>query len=415
MLRKKSALTLLTVTTVTAALLAGCGNSNNAENANAGAANNSKANNAAADNAAADNAAANASGNAAPANTTADPVEFSFYFTGSENVKNLWDTLIPMFEKDHANIKVKEVYIPSGTGAQPTYDRILAAKKAGKGSGDIDLYEDGLNNVTQGQKDDLWETLDPAKIANLASIDANTMKDVSNLAVPYRSSAVILAYNSEKVQTPPKTLDELFAWIKANPEKFAYNDPSTGGAGSSFVTTTLYKTLPEDALHNTDPSIEKQWDTGFNTLKDLGKYVYGKGIYPKKNQGTLDLLISGEVDMIPAWSDMALEQIGNGQLPATTKLAQITPGFTGGPTYLMVPKLSEKKDAVNEFLNFVLSPEAQSVVVTAMHGFPGIKLSNMPQDIQDSFKGVAEGFRTFNIGDLGDDINKRWQSDVAAQ
>ncbi|SFS66158.1 extracellular solute-binding protein [Paenibacillus sp. BC26] len=401
MFNKKSTLTLLTLTTVTASLLAGCGNTNNSDNANAGAANTSSA--------------TNAGGNEAATNTSAEPVEFSFYFTGSENVKNLWDTLVPMFEKDHPNIKVKEVYIPSGTGAQPTYDRILAAKQAGKGSGDIDLYEDGLSNVTQGQKDELWETLDPDKISNLASVDANTMTDVSNLAVPYRSSAVVLAYNSEKVQTPPKTLDELFAWIKANPERFAYNDPSTGGAGSSFVTTTLYDKLPEDAIHNSDPSIEQQWGNGFDTLKDLGKYVYGKGIYPKKNQGTLDLLISGEVDMIPAWSDMALEQIGNGQLPDTTKITQITPGFNGGPTYLMVPKLSEKKDAVNEFLNFVLSPEAQSVVVTKMHGFPGIQLSNMPQDIQDSFKGVAEGFRTFNIGDLGSEINKRWQSDVAAQ
>ncbi|WP_127492117.1 extracellular solute-binding protein [Paenibacillus glycanilyticus] len=396
MLSKKSTLTLLTVTTVTAALLAGCGNSNNSDTANAGGTNAGATNTASAD-------------------PSAQQVEFSFYFTGSENVKNLWDTIIPMFEKDHPNIKVKEVYIPSGTGAQPTYDRILAAKQAGKGSGGIDLYEDGLSNVTQGQKDDLWETLDPAKIGNLASVDANTMKDVSNLAIPYRSSAVVLAYNSEKVPTPPKTLDELFAWIKANPERFAYNDPSTGGAGSSFVTTTLYDKLPEDAIHNSDPSIEKEWDKGFDTLKDLGKYVYGKGIYPKKNQGTLDLLISGEVDMIPAWSDMALEQIGNGQLPASTNIAQITPGFNGGPTYLMVPKLSEKKDAVNEFLNFVLSPEAQAVVVTKMHGFPGIQLSNMPQDIQDSFKGVAEGFRTFNIGDLGNEINKRWQSDVAAQ
>ncbi|QHT59640.1 extracellular solute-binding protein [Paenibacillus lycopersici] len=410
MIRTKSALTLMTLTTVAAAMLAGCGNSNNADSTNANAANAGSANAGAAN-----GGAANAGGNAAQTDASGKPVEFNFYFTGSENVKNLWDTLVPMFEKDHPNVKVKEVYLPSGTGAQPTYDRILAAKKAGKGSGGIDLYEDGLSNVTQGQKDDLWETLDSAQIANLASVDADTLKDVANLAIPYRSSAVVLAYNSDKVKTPPKTLDELFAWIKANPERFAYNDPATGGAGSSFVTTALYDKLPEDAIHSNDPSIEKQWDAGFATLKGLGKYVYGKGIYPKKNQGTLDLLISGEVDMIPAWSDMALEQIGNGQLPATTKISQITPGFNGGPTYLMVPKLSEKKDAVNEFLNFVLSPEAQAVVVSKMHGFPGIQLSSMPQDIQDSFKGVAEGFRTFNIGDLGNDINKRWQSDVAAQ
>ncbi|MNI00540.1 hypothetical protein D3C73_533410 [compost metagenome] len=179
--------------------------------------------------------------------------------------------------------------------------------------------------------------------------------------------------------------------------------------------TSIYKFLPEEAIHNSDPSIESQWTQGFDLLKDLGKYVYGKGIYPKKNQGTLDLLASGEVDMIPAWSDMVLDQIAKGQLPASTKMQQVTPGFNGGPTYLMVPKLSDKKDAVYKFLDFTLSPEAQAEVVNKMQGFPGIKLSNMPQDIQDSFKGVSEGYRTFSLGDLGKDINQRWQSEVAAQ
>ncbi|KIL38548.1 ABC transporter substrate-binding protein [Gordoniibacillus kamchatkensis] len=351
----------------------------------------------------------------APATASAKPAEFSFYFTGSQNVKDLWDTLIPMFEKATPDVKVKPVYVPSGTGAQPTYDRILAAKQAGKGSGDIDLYEDGVNYVTRGQKDDLWDTLGTDKIPNLAKVDQKIMKDVANLAVPYRSSAVILAYNGDKVKDAPTTLDELYDWIRKHPGKFAYNDPSTGGSGDSFVTTAIYKFLPEDAIHNSDPAIEKQWDQGFALLKDLGKYVYGKGIYPKKNQGTLDLLASGEVDMIPAWSDMVLDQINKGQLPKSTKMAQLKPGFNGGPTYLMVPKLSANKDAVAKFLNFILTPEAQSVIVTKMSGFPGIQLANMPQEVQDKFKDAAAGFRTFNIGDLGKDISKRWQSEVAAQ
>ncbi len=103
------------------------------------------------------------------------------------------------------------------------------------------------------------------------------------MAVPYRSSAVVLAYNSDKVKDVPNTLDELYDWIRKHPQKkFAYNDPSTGGSGNSFVMTTLYKSLPEEAIHNSDPGIEKQWDQGFALLKDLGKSVYGKGIYPKK-------------------------------------------------------------------------------------------------------------------------------------
>jgi putative spermidine/putrescine transport system substrate-binding protein len=342
-------------------------------------------------------------------------VEFSFYFTGSANVKALWDKLAPMFEAKNPDVKVKLVYIPSGAGAQSTYDRILAAKQAGKGSGEIDLYEDGVSAVTKGKKDDLWDTLPGASIANLANVDQNTLQKVANLAVPYRASAVIIAYNSDKVKTAPNTLDDVYAWIRQNPGKFAYNDPSTGGSGDSFVVSTIYKTLPADAIYSTDPSIANQWDSGFKLLKELGPLMYNKGVYPKKNQGTLDILASGEVDMIPAWSDMALDGLSKGTLPASIKLKQLNPGMNGGPTYLMVPKLSAKKDAVYKFLDFVLSPEAQSIVVKDMHGFPGIQLSNMPQDIQDQFKGVSDGFRSFDVGDLDKVMMKRWQSDVAAQ
>jgi putative spermidine/putrescine transport system substrate-binding protein len=112
---------------------------------------------------------------------------------------------------------------------------------------------------------------------------------------------------------------------------------------------------------------------------------------------------------------MVLEQTDKGQLPKSTKMIQMKPGFNGGPTYLMVPQLSTKKEAVYKFLNYVLSPEAQGVVVNKMHGFPGIQLSNMPQNIQDALKTSSAGFRTFNIGDLDKDMTKRWQSEVAAQ
>jgi len=389
---KKPWLTMFTSVLLSAVLLAGCGNGGGTADA-----------------------PKEGQTSSAAAAKGGEKVSFNFYFTGSQNVKDLWDTLEPMFEAQNDQVDVNMVYIPSGTGAEPTYDRILAAKQAGKGSGDIDLYEDSVSYVVQGTKDGVWEQLQADKIPNLSKVNAQTMKDVDNYAIPYRSSAVVLAYDSSKVTSPPKTMDELLDWIKTNPGQFAYNDPSTGGSGSSFVQTVVYKDLPEEEIHNSDPSVMEKWEPGFNTLKELGPYMYGKGIYPKKNQGTLDLLMNGEVSIIPAWSDMVLQQLNEGLLPETVKMQQITPGFNGGPTYLMVNSASEKKEAIYQFLNFVISPEAQAVVVEKMNGFPGIELSNMPQETQDKFKGVSEGFRTFNIGELNNEINKRWQNEVAAQ
>ena len=48
-----------------------------------------------------------------------------------------------------------------------------------------------------------------------------------------------LLYDPERVQNPPKTWDELTAWIDANPKRFGFNDPSKGGSGQAFVMTLL--------------------------------------------------------------------------------------------------------------------------------------------------------------------------------
>uniref|UniRef100_UPI001F090D33 extracellular solute-binding protein n=1 Tax=Paenibacillus periandrae TaxID=1761741 RepID=UPI001F090D33 len=121
----------------------------------------------------------------------------------------------------------------------------------------------------------------------------------------------------------------------------------------------------------------------------------------------------GEVDMIPAWSDMGLEQLSKKMLPDTIKLTQIEPSFTGGPSYIAIPAMSEKKEAAQKFINYALTPEAQTVVINKMYGYPGIKWSEMPADLQKRFESVAKGYRTFTIGSLGDEINKRWQREVA--
>lgn len=341
--------------------------------------------------------------------------EFSFYLTGSLNVKELWETVIPMFEKKNPNIKVKLVHIESGAGAQSTLDRISAAKQAGQKSGNIDLYESNLNDVTKGAKEDLWTIMDSKKIPNLSKVEQKALDVVKSAGLPYRSSAVVLAYNSAKVKTPPKTAAEVYDWIKKNPGRFAYNDPATGGSGDSFVQTAIYNFLPPEASVTDDKKWMEQWDKGFALLKELHPYMYQKGVYPKKNQGTIDLLANGEVDMIPTWSDQGLENISKKLLPDTTKLVQIEPSFTGGPTYLMVPKLGEHQDSVATFLDYVLSPEAQSVIVTKLNGYPGIKWSEMSPELRDKFKDVAGGYRTFALGDLGKEIQKRWQRDVAGQ
>lgn len=343
--------------------------------------------------------------------------KISLYSSGSQNVESFWETVIPKFEETHKNIDVEFVFVPSGTGGQATIDRIIAAKKANKDS-EVDIYEGGLADILRSEDEGgLFYELTTDSIANLENVQEANMSGTQNLAVPYRASSVVLAYNSETVKDVPDTAEELNTWIKENPGRFAYNDPSTGGAGSSFVLSTVYNELGDDAMNIQDESIMDEWDTGIEKLKDMAPYLYKEGVYPKKNQGTLDLLANGEVDMIPAWSDMALEQMNAKLLPETIELKQIQPAFTGGPAYLMAVDNGdeERKEATETFLNYVLTQEVQELVIDKMYGYPGIKWELLSEDDQKKFEAVSDGYRIFNGGDLGSELTKVWQKEVATQ
>src|SRR2546430_3978066 len=45
----------------------------------------------------------------------------------------------------------------------------------------------------------------------------------------------VFIYNPSKVKSPPKSADELKAWVKANPGKFMYARPANSGPGRSIL------------------------------------------------------------------------------------------------------------------------------------------------------------------------------------
>jgi putative spermidine/putrescine transport system substrate-binding protein len=228
---------------------------------------------------------------------------------------------------------------------------------------------------------------------------------------------VFLAYNSTYVKDPPRTEADLHAWIKANPGKFAYNDPGTGGAGSAFVTTTVYNRLPAEALQSADEKWMAQWDAGFAKLKELHPYLFkasGKVQYTVKNQGSLDLLAAGSIWMCPACADQTLDQKARGLLPASVKLAQIDPSLTGTPTSLIIPSMAKTAAASYKFLNFVVSVEAQDMLVNVMKAIPVIDTKKLPAATLDLLSGLQmKSYRISALGGLGTKLNQRWTQDIA--
>ena len=358
--------------------------------------------------------ASSSSNSGASASGSVAPDEVTVYVSGDVNVQNLWNkNLGPAFAKAFPGFSVRTL-VEGSTSASTVLAKLGAAVKTNQNPG-MDVLDGSFTTAATGG---LLAKVSTSNVPNLANVSASLLTPVDYASVPYRGSAVVLAYNSKYVTTPPTTLDELLAWVTANPGKFTYNSPNSGGSGAAFVATTLAKYVPAaDQAKMTAgyaPSLESDWNQGFATLKGLGSSVY-QHVYPNGNQAVLDLLAAGSIYIAPVWSDMALAALADGGLPSTVELTTITnPSFTGGAAYLGIPVNAAHKDAALKLVNWVLEPAQQETIVKVLAGYPAIKTSLLSASVQSKFSGLdTSNLRAGYSTEMATDMNSLWQQKVA--
>ena len=359
------------------------------------------------------------SDNGSAASTSKNKV--SLWATGSDNVREVYEALIEDFNKNSEYAGKYEVelnFMLNGTGTQTLTDMLAAASKAGQTDTDYDLVDlggDDLSKVVSQIGEEAFVKLDDSKIPNAEVIEAESSV-AADYVQPYRGTTVVPAYDSEKVANPPKTWDELVDWMKANPGRFAYNTPGTGGAGDSFARTSVYNFMDEEAITSDDAKWEENWDDGFKYLADLHQYMYTSGgsiVYPNKNQGTLDLLNQGEIDMCPNWADMVLSQRAEGTLKDTIKITQLDPALTGSFQSLAIPTFGSNEEGAYAFINYMLSESAQEILVKQMAAIPLIDTSKIDMTGFEDVENLdVSSFRIMSIGDLSTDFNERWDNEI---
>lgn len=332
------------------------------------------------------------------------------YLADDTNIQDLWqNTLIPAFTAANPGLSVDLQFDLHGANSTQTVAKLAAAAQQKKDPG-IDLVE--------GAADDAGRAgllVDPkAVVPNMAGIDPQVVASVGTDAIPYRASSVLLAYDTTKVTDPPTSLDGLLAWIKNHPGEFTYNSPASGGSGSAFVTTVLDKYVPTavraEMTTGYHKDLESNWSQGWATLAGLNPYIFQKGVYPNGNNGTLDLLSSGQVEMIPVWSDQFVSGQQKGTIPKTAAAAQISdPSFTGGATGLGIVASSDRQALAAKLANFVLEPAQQAAIAEKIAGYPVIGLDQLPAAVRATF-GAAnpDDLRPTYFSDHGKDINNLW-------
>lgn len=350
-----------------------------------------------------------------------DKETITLWAGGSDNVRLVYESLEEAFDNstygEQYDLEVQ--FILSGSGAQGLRDRLVAATLAGETDTDYDIIEMGADEyasyTAELSAEEMFVPLDTAQIPNLENINAEVAEG-QEFMLPFRGTTVVLAYDEERVENVPTTAEELYTWIQENPGRFSYNTPGSGGAGSSFVTTAVYNFLEEEALTSSDPANAEQWDEGFALLEELHPSLYQSGgstIYPNKNQGTIDLLIDQQVDIIPAWADQIISQINQGILPETTKITQIDPSFTGSLMVYAMPQIGSQQEGAHAFMDFMLTEEAQQILLDDMAAIPLIDASGFESPNASLLEGLdVSNFRRTSLGELGGQLNERWDNEI---
>ena len=348
----------------------------------------------------------------------------NLWIGGSQNVEDVFTEVIKAYNaKEDRACNVELQFILSGTGGDSLNARYASAYITGKDSSFDILGGNGtdfLSTVIECGSEDAFIDLDFSKLSNYKNVQM-TPCVYSKKLVPYRGTTVVFSYDSAKLPNPPQTWDELVDWIKANPGHFTYNDPSTGGAGQAFVHNAVYRLIDDpDAFTNaSDEKYTAMYDAGFDWLADIHPYLYSSGghiQYAVKNQGALDLLSSGEVDMVPAWADGTLDAIQMGTLPDTVKMYQLSDlSLTGTDCDLAICSTSQHQEACYDFIDFVISLEAQQIFVEVMKAVPVVDASLLEQT--DAVKAVSElnpaDFNILSLGSNSSAVNDRWAEDIA--
>jgi putative spermidine/putrescine transport system substrate-binding protein len=351
----------------------------------------------------------------AQARTTLD-----VYIDGDTNIQDLWNNLVkPAFERANpGNTFRVTVTRGVGSGNRLIAERALAAMDT-KSDPRVDFFEEydprhPADSIAKG----LWVQFTRDRIAGLANL--NPLSADLPQRLPYRGSQVLIAYDGAKVKEAPKSWAELVAWAKRNPGRFTYGRPDRGGSGRNFVVRAVHEANGRDPglfrADNFDAKLaEERFGRAWEVLRDLHPHTYGQGAYPAGNTPALQLLAQGAVDMIAVWSDQAIQAIGQGVLPPTTKLVQLQDlGLCGGFAYSAIPTNAKNLDMALKLAELSLSTPIQTAIVKEIGGFPGIDWKHLPADLREAYIDIIPlSIPTFPSGEWNNAMNDGWYRSVA--
>ncbi len=318
-----------------------------------------------------------------------------YMWGGDEGINQYMDEYVIPTVKQQYDITLERVPLDTAE----ILNQLMNEKKAGVEDGSIDIawmngeyfYNAKNNDLLYGPILDKIPNVDKYVDTDALDVQYDFGTPTEGMEVPWGKVQFVFQYDAAKVPIPPKNFTELKDWVKANPGKFTYPDP-TDFTGNAFLRHLFYESAGGvqrilDQGYDEEFAAEasqKMWDY----LNEIEPYLWREGSTYPNDLTELDRLYSeGEVYMTMGYNEGRAESlIAEGIFPSTTKTFVLDSGSIGNSHFLSIPDTSPNKAGAMVVINFLLSPEAQLMKLEPTYWGENMALDPAKLSAEDQLK-----------------------------
>lgn len=362
-----------------------------------------------------------------------------YMWGGNDNINRyLDDWVAPRMEEEY-DVTLSRVPV---NDAQDIINQLLDEKSAGKNSGSMDIiWINGENFKAAKDNGLLWDDF-TGQLPNFndyidpeaPEVAEDFGEPVEGLQAPWGKAQFVFVHDTEKVDAPPKSMDELADWVKENPGQFTY--PALPDfTGSAFIRHVLYETTGGHEQYNQPAAeiddLEERFQPMWDYLNEIEPYLWREGTtYPESLAKLDQLYASGEVAMTMSYDPaLAASEVLKGRFPDSTRTFVLDGGTLSNTHFLAIPFNSSDKAGAMVAINELMSPEAQTAKLSPenwgdLSALTYEKLSPEQQQAMDDVDlGEAtlplEELENHRLPELSSDyieiIEKGWMENVAKE
>ncbi len=315
--------------------------------------------------------------------------------------------------QERYGVTVKQVKLADTANA---VSKVVSEKAAGKNDGGaVDMIWINGENFAAMKRNDLlfgpWVEQTP----NFKYVDVTgkptTVNDFTvptdGLEAPWGMAQLSFFYDTARVKTPPKSAQDLLAWLQKHPGRFTYPQPPDY-MGSSFLKQVLSELV-------TDPSVlQKPADQAdaqkvlaplWTYLAKLQPVLWREGkAYPANGAALRAMMADNEIDIGFSFSAAEVSAaIANFELPDTVRSFVFDGGTLGNTNFVAIPFNASAKAGAVVLANFLMSPQAQlrKQKPEIWGSFTVLDMNKIPAADRKAFDALDLGVATLSPAEMG--------------